>query len=68
LFLLNPGKRKKIFFQLGLIGLSFFIIIRFINIYGDPAPWSVQKTALFTILSFLNVTKYPPSLQFCLLT
>ncbi len=68
LFLLSPAKRKKIFFQLGLIGLSFFIIIRFINIYGDPAPWSVQKNALFTILSFLNVTKYPPSLQFCLLT
>ncbi|MGN6268199.1 MAG: hypothetical protein ACTHM5_21160 [Ginsengibacter sp.] len=68
LFLLNSAKRKKIFFQLGLIGLSFFIIIRFINIYGDPAPWYVQKNILFTILSFLNVTKYPPSLQFCLLT
>lgn len=68
LFLLNPAERKKIFFKLGWIVLILFIIIRFLNIYGDPAPWSVQKNALFTILSFLNVTKYPPSLQFCLLT
>ena len=42
--------------------------IRAINIYGDPAPWSTQPAAVMTVLSFLNVTKYPPSLAFVLMT
>ena len=61
-------KKKKIFLKIGLTSLLLFIVIRFINIYGDPAPWATQKDGLFTFLSFINVTKYPPSLQFCLLT
>jgi uncharacterized membrane protein len=36
-------------------------------VYGDPAPWSAQKNGLYTFLSFMNVTKYPPSLIFDLL-
>ena len=46
--------------------LLLFIIIRFINIYGDPATWMAQKNGVYTFLSFMNVTKYPPSLVFCL--
>jgi uncharacterized membrane protein len=60
--------RKKIFLKIGLGSLLLFIVIRFINIYGDSFPWTYQKNSLFTFLSFINVTKYPPSLQFCLLT
>jgi len=60
--------RKKIFLQIGMISLVLFLLGRYINFYGDPAPWSSQKDSLFTLLSFLNVTKYPPSLLFCLLT
>jgi len=48
--------------------LGAFVILRLINVYGDPAPWSVQsRGVMYTILSFINVTKYPPSLQFVLL-
>ena len=56
--------------RLALIGggaLGLFVLLRFINFYGDPAPWSVQKNAVFTVLSFVNVSKYPPSLLYCLL-
>ncbi len=61
-------KRKSLFIKLGFLALFLFITIRLINMYGDPVPWSSQKTADFTFLSFMNVTKYPPSLLFSLVT
>jgi uncharacterized membrane protein len=64
-----PGeKRKTTFLKIGLGALLFFIILRFINIYGDPSLWASQKNALYSFLSFMNITKYPPSLLFCLIT
>jgi len=60
-------KRKNNFLKIGFSALALFIIIRFINIYGDSFSWSNQKNSLYTFLSFINVTKYPPSLDFCLL-
>ncbi len=67
-FELTVEKRKRLFAKIGTGTLFLFAVIRFINIYGDPVPWSSQKNGLYTFLSFLNVTKYPPSLLFCLLT
>ena len=61
-------KRKKILIGLGLGSLIIFIVIRIINIYGDPVPWSHQASGTFTFLSFINVTKYPPSLDYLLIT
>jgi hypothetical protein len=49
-----------------LAAIALFLLLRCINIYGDPSPWTVQKNSVFTILSFLNVTKYAPSLLFTL--
>lgn len=65
LFELPADKRAGVFLKIGAGALLFFIIIRFINIYGDPEAWSGQKTMMYTFLSFMNVTKYPPSLLFC---
>jgi uncharacterized membrane protein len=61
-------KRKKILLTIGLTAIALFIVLRFIDDYGDRAPWSTQKNAVFTIMSFLNVTKYPPSLMYTLMT
>ncbi|HXB32132.1 MAG TPA: heparan-alpha-glucosaminide N-acetyltransferase domain-containing protein [Puia sp.] len=61
-------ERRRLFLRTGLFALALFILLRAINSYGDPDPWSAQKDRLYTILSFLNVTKYPPSLAFSLLT
>lgn len=61
-------KRKQILFTLGVGAIALFIILRFVNWYGDPVQWSTQKNAAFTLLSFLNVEKYPPSLLYLLVT
>ena len=56
--------RKPHLVQAGAVCLGTFLALRLLNVYGDPAPWVVQKTSLFTVLSFLNVSKYPPSLLY----
>jgi uncharacterized membrane protein len=64
-----PGKRRRAFlFRLGIALTAGFVVLRSLNLYGDPARWTVQKSAAFTVLSFLNTTKYPPSLLFLLMT
>ncbi len=70
--LYNPSieavRRKKILIILGSAIIILFILLRAINIYGDPRPWSYQASAAFTFLSFINLFKYPPSLLFILIT
>ena len=67
-FLLDAAQRRKIPIRLGLGLIVAFLLIRGLNVYGDPRPWSPQRSALFTLMSFLNCTKYPPSLSFLLMT
>ena len=68
LFELPAERRKKIYLSIGLSALIVFTFLRFVNYYGDQSLWSVQKNGLFTFLSFINVSKYPPSLLFSLMT
>jgi uncharacterized membrane protein len=64
-----PAERRRTFLLRLGFGLSVgFIVLRAINIYGDPQRWATQKSAVFTVLSFLNTTKYPPSLLYLLMT
>lgn len=64
----KPERRRAFLLRLGLGLTVAFVLIRGINVYGDPFRWSVHKSAVFTALSFLNTTKYPPSLLFLLMT
>jgi uncharacterized membrane protein len=64
-----PSARRKAFLlRLGIASTAAFLILRAINFYGDPLPWTTQKSPAFTVLSFLNTTKYPPSLLYLLMT
>jgi uncharacterized membrane protein len=64
----DAAKRRKILFFTGIGAIALFIMLRFVNLYGDAATWSIQKNNLFSLISFLNVTKYPPSLLYVLIT
>jgi uncharacterized membrane protein len=59
---------RRLALPVGIAATAAFLALRVANLYGDPVHWSVQKSAVFTVLSFLNCTKYPPSLLFLLMT
>ena len=60
--------RKKFLTVTGLLVIVLFIIVRWINVYGNPEPWSAQKNSFYTFLSFINTHKYPPSLLYMCMT
>ncbi|MEO7673105.1 MAG: heparan-alpha-glucosaminide N-acetyltransferase domain-containing protein [Pyrinomonadaceae bacterium] len=64
----DSERRRKLLLRIGLVATALFVIIRLINVYGDPVPWSVQAEPVSTFLSLLNTTKYPPSLLYLLMT
>ncbi|HKP64956.1 MAG TPA: heparan-alpha-glucosaminide N-acetyltransferase domain-containing protein [Polyangiales bacterium] len=68
LFSLPAPQRRRALLAMGAAACLLFVVLRAPNLYGDPAPWSVQRDATFSLLSFLNVTKYPPSLLYLLVT
>lgn len=63
-----PSIRRRRLIVLGAAALSLFMVLRIVNIYGEPLPWSVGSDAVHSAMSFLNLTKYPPSADFLLLT
>ena len=60
--------RRRWLLIIGIVATWLFIFIRAIDRYGEPFHWARQKNTLFTILSFINTTKYPPSLDYLLMT
>ena len=60
--------RKQWLIGLGLACIALFAILRGLNIYGETLPWQQFSTAVQTAMSIFNVTKYPPSLSFLLIT
>ena len=64
----NPEERRSLALRLGVAFCFAFIFLRAWNHYGDPNPWQPQESGLFTVMSFLNVWKYPPSLLYLLMT
>jgi uncharacterized membrane protein len=68
IFSRGPEDRRRSLIRIGAGITIAFAVVRTLNIYGDPAPWSVQALPPRTLLSFLNTTKYPPSLAFLLMT
>ncbi|HEU0186073.1 MAG TPA: heparan-alpha-glucosaminide N-acetyltransferase domain-containing protein [Blastocatellia bacterium] len=64
----DPGRRNRILWRLGAALLALFVLLRSLNVYGDPNMWRMRQNPIFTVLSFLNVSKYPPSLLFLLMT
>jgi len=61
---MNTQRRRRLLLAIGGTATALFIALRALNICSDPAPWSAQKNLVFTGLSFVNTTKYPPSLLF----
>ncbi len=64
----TPAPRRRLLIWIGAAATAAFVALRMVNGYGNPAPWSTQSTPALTIAAFLNVSKYPPSLLFLLMT
>jgi uncharacterized membrane protein len=66
--LLEPARRRRLLLGLGAALTAGFVAVRAVNGYGDPSRWSAHPSPVYTLLSFLNTTKYPPSLDYLLMT
>jgi uncharacterized membrane protein len=66
--LMPATQRRRMSLRLGAISLALFAVLRFTNAYGDFAPFKHLGTFTQTTMSFFNVSKYPPSLQYFLVT
>ena len=63
-----PERRRTFLTRAGVFLSAAFVALRALNVYGDPSRWTAQPSTITTVLSFLNTSKYPPSLLFLLMT
>ena len=68
LYRLDANARRTALVVLGSLSIFLFVVLRLPNFYGDPRDWVVQGTPVYSLFSILNVAKYPPSLQYVLIT
>jgi uncharacterized membrane protein len=68
LYRMDGARRRTTLRVLGAGMIGLFVALRFSNVYGDPVPWTPQRSGILTVLSFVNTQKYPPSLLFLLMT
>ena len=61
-------RRRDFLMRSGVLITAAFVVVRYLNGYGNPFPRSAQRSPALTVASFLNVLKYPPSLDFLLMT
>ncbi|WP_166923028.1 hypothetical protein [Flavobacterium poyangense] len=64
----SPTLRKKVLLYSGFILIGVFVLLRGLNGYGESIPWKTGDSALISVLSFFNLTKYPASLDFLAIT
>jgi uncharacterized membrane protein len=67
---LEPRRRDRVCLVLGVAATLAFVVLRAVNLYGDPRPWAGPGPhgQMPAVLAFLNTTKYPASLDFLLMT
>lgn len=67
-FAWSQTRRLRTLAWTAVVSVAVFVVLRGLNGYGDPSPWASQSSAAMTLASFLDATKYPPSLVFLLMT
>ncbi len=66
--LMRVPDRRVLLRRLGIALVAVFVVLRWTGLYGDPAHWATQRSDVFTLMDFLNTTKYPPSLLYLCMT
>lgn len=65
---MEEGRRRRVLLRLGIALAAAFFVLRLVNIYGDPQRWAPQNSITAMVMSFFRTTKYPPSLDYLLMT
>ncbi len=65
--LLEPKRRDRICVAIGASAIALFLLLRGLDVYGDPQPWH-RQSPMPAVFRFIATSKYPASLLFLLMT